>query len=334
MQKTIAVVVTYNRLQLLTECIEALRNQTKALHKILVIDNGSSDSTENWLRQQGDLVVISQNNCGSGGGFYKGIQWAYEQGFTWIWCMDDDGYPKNDALENLFKANVGEETTLLNCAVIDKKDGRSFVWKTQQYTSLDNVDCELIHGKGHPFNGTLIHRKIIERAGLPDARLFLWGDETEYYYRITRKNKIPVITVTSSIHFHPSTAFSLRKDWDYATSWKMYYYIRNRLAIHKSKFQNKAIAIINYTCFIIAFLGVIFVFQKTNKFKKLAFLFWPLSDAILSNYQSTPASILSRLRKNMENSFTIKIKSAIEKMFPGLFISAFTSNNNHPAKSG
>lgn len=334
MQKTIAVVVTHNRLQLLMECIEALRNQTKALHKILVIDNGSSDNTADWLRQQDDLVVISQNNCGSGGGFYKGIQWAYGQGFTWIWCMDDDGYPKNDALENLLKANVGEELTLLNCTVVDKADKRTFVWKTQQYTSLDNVDCELIHGKGHPFNGTLIHRKIIEQAGFPDAKLFLWGDETEYYYRITRKNKIPVATVTSSIHFHPSSAFSLRKDWDYESSWKMYYYIRNRLSIHKSKFRYKATAIINYTCFIIAFLGAIFIFQKTNKFKKLAFLFWPLSDAIFSNYQSTPASILNRLRKNMENSFAIKIKGTIEKIFHRLFISTFTSNNNHPAKSG
>jgi rhamnopyranosyl-N-acetylglucosaminyl-diphospho-decaprenol beta-1,3/1,4-galactofuranosyltransferase len=298
MQKTIAVVVTHNRLQLLTECIDALRNQSHRLDKILVINNGSSDNTANWLNEQHDLAVITQDNRGPGDAFGKGIQWGYERGFEWIWCMDDDGYPKNDALKNLLMAEVGNELALLNCVVINKEDKRSFVWKTQQYTSLDNVDCELIHGKGHPFNGTLIHRKIIERVGLPEAKLFLWGDETEYYYRITRKNKIPVITVTSSVHFHPSSPFSLRKDWDYASSWKMYYYIRNRLAVHKSKFQNKAVAMINYICFIIAFLGIIVIFQKTNKFKKLAFLFWPLSDAIFNKYQSTPASILSRLRKS------------------------------------
>jgi|SRR5665647_373816 len=333
MGKIIAVVVTYNRLQLLTECIQALRNQTKSLDKILVINNGSSDNTENWLKQQDDLVFITQNNCGSGGGFCKGIQWAYDHGFTWIWCMDDDGYSKNDALEYLLKANVGNEIPLLNCAVIDKEDKKSFVWKTQQYTSLENVDCEMIHGKGHPFNGTLIHRKIVERAGLPQAKLFLWGDETEYYYRITRKNKIPVITVTSSIHFHPSSVFSIRKDWDYASSWKMYYYIRNRLSIHKSKFQNKTIAIINYTSFIVAFLGLILFFQKTNKIKKVIFLFWPLSDAIFNNYKATPTSVLFRLRKNMEYSYVTKLKRSFDKIFPGLHISSFPSNSNQPAKS-
>jgi rhamnopyranosyl-N-acetylglucosaminyl-diphospho-decaprenol beta-1,3/1,4-galactofuranosyltransferase len=298
MQRTIAVVVTHNRQQLLTECIDALRKQTHRLDKILVINNGSSDNTATWLNEQDDIAVITQDNRGSGDAFGKGIQWGYERGFEWIWCMDDDGYPKNDALKNLLTADIGNEIALLNCVVINKEDKRSFVWKTQQYTSLDNVDCELIHGKGHPFNGTLIHRKIIERVGVPEAKLFLWGDETEYYYRITRKNKIPVITVTSSIHFHPSSFFSLRKDWDYASSWKMYYYIRNRLAVHKSKFQNKAVAVVNYICFIVAFFGIILIFQKTNKFKKLAFLFWPLSDAIFNKYQSTPASILSRLRKN------------------------------------
>lgn len=332
MQKSIAVVVTYNRIQLLTECIEALRNQSLRLDTILVIDNGSSDNTANWLKQQDDLVVISQDNCGSGGGFYKGIQWAYQHGFSWIWCMDDDGYPKNDAFENLSSANVGEDLVLLNCAVVDKENKRSLVWKTMQYTSLENIDCDLIYGKGHPFNGTLIHRRIIERAGLPEAKLFLWGDETEYYYRITRKNKIPVVTVVKSIHYHPSTAFTVRKDWDYASSWKMYFYIRNRLAIHKSKFRNKATAIINYTSFIIAFFGVILIFQRTNKFKKLAFIFWPLSDAIFNNYQSTPESILKRLRKKTENFSGKKTRNTFGKIFPGLFVS-FHSNNNHPAKS-
>ena len=52
--------------------------------------------------------------------------------------MDDDGYPKEDALENLLAADNGT-LRLMNCAVIDKKDKRSFVWKTQQYKTLDEV---------------------------------------------------------------------------------------------------------------------------------------------------------------------------------------------------
>ena len=101
MEKVIAIVVTHNRLSLLTACISALKNQTKKADAILVINNGSTDNTEQWLKAQEGLQVITQNNTGSGGGFETGIKWAYKNGFSWMWCMDDDGYPKEDALEKI-----------------------------------------------------------------------------------------------------------------------------------------------------------------------------------------------------------------------------------------
>ena len=56
MEKVIAVVVTYNRQALLSECITALRKQSRPLDAILVINNGSTDGTEDWLRQQPDII--------------------------------------------------------------------------------------------------------------------------------------------------------------------------------------------------------------------------------------------------------------------------------------
>ena len=295
MEKVIAVVVTYNRRALLSECITALRNQTRPLDAILVINNGSTDDTEKWLTKQSDLFFINQNNLGSSGGFSTGINWAYKNNFSWIWCMDDDGYPKNDALENLLDADDGS-LRLMNCAVIDKEDKKSFVWKTQQYKTIDEVNCKLIEGIGHPFNGTMLHRRIVERVGVPKPKYFLWGDETEYYYRIVRRNSIPVCTVANSIHYHPSTAFSIKKDWDYGSGWKMYFYIRNRFYIHQAKFNNKALALLHYCSFIIAFAGIVMLYQKTDKLKKLSFIMWPVTDAFSKNFEATPPLILSRLK--------------------------------------
>ncbi|RYD78583.1 MAG: glycosyltransferase, partial [Sphingobacteriales bacterium] len=101
MEKVIAVVVSYNRQQLLSECITALRNQSQKPDAILVVNNGSTDNTEEWLKDQPDVQFITQKNLGSSGGFNTGISWAYKNGYSWIWCMDDDGYPKEDALENI-----------------------------------------------------------------------------------------------------------------------------------------------------------------------------------------------------------------------------------------
>lgn len=311
MEKVIAVVVTYNRLALLSECITALRNQTRPLDAILVINNGSTDGTEAWLQSQEDVIYHTQKNIGGAGGFSTAIQMGYQKGYEWIWCMDDDGAPKENALEHLLAAEQ-KELTLLNCAVIDKTDKRSFVWNTGGYKTIDEVPGNIIEGIGHPFNGTFINRRIIERVGVPKANFFLWGDETEYYYRIVKRNNIPVATVANSIHYHPATAFSLKKDWNYIADWKMYFYVRNRFHIHQTKFANKFLALLHYSCFILAFAGVIMLFQKTDKLKKISFIMWPVTDAFKNNFDATPPLILSRLQSAETFSLTASINSYVK----------------------
>ncbi len=295
MEMIIAVVVTYNRQSLLENCINALRNQTRKIDQILVINNGSTDNTEKWLQNQPDVDFVTQENVGGAGGFHTGIKTAFERGFSWIWLMDDDGFPKEDALEILLEGD-NEELCLRNCAVINKDDQKTFVWKTGNHVSVDEVKECVIKNVAHPFNGTLLHRKIIERVGFPKANLFLWGDETEYFYRIIRKNKIPYYTKTASIHYHPASAYSYKNDWNFSNNWKMYYYVRNRFFILKSKFSsNAALAFIMYVGFLAAFAGTVLVFQKTNKFKKLSFILWPMTDAFTNNLNATPPIILKRL---------------------------------------
>jgi len=318
MEKVIAVVVSYNRQQLLSECIKALRQQTRKPDAILVVNNGSTDNTEAWLRQQEDVFHVTQSNVGSGGGFNSGIEWAFKKGYSWIWCMDDDGYPREDALEHLLNTNIPDQS-LLNCAVINKDDQDSFVWKTGNFSRISEVDTDLIEGIGHPFNGTLIHRSIVEKVGLPKASLFLWGDETEYYYRIVKQHQIPVYTVAKSIHYHPPSAYSFKNDWDFATGWKMYFYVRNRFHIQKAKFSNKLIASVHFFCFIMAFAGIILLFQKTNKFRKVGFILWPVADALRNDFTATPPTILSRLKESEERSFQVPVLAPLRSIWHLLF---------------
>ena len=329
MEKVIAVVVTYNRQVLLSACIASLRQQSRPLDAILVINNGSTDNTEQWLKQQEDIIFITQNNTGSSGGFSTAIKWAYQKGYSWVWCMDDDGYPREDALENLLEADDGQ-LRLLNCAVIDKENKTSFVWKTQQYKNITEVNEKVIVGIGHPFNGTLLHRRIIERVGVPKPKYFLWGDETEYYYRIVRKNNIPVCTVANSIHYHPSTSFSIKQDWDYQSGWKMYFYIRNRFHIHRVKFSYRLISLLHYCCFLVAFAGTVLIFQKTDKFKKLGFIMWPALDAFTYNFEATPPVILSRLKDRSSFSLSNTLNIYIRTIFTAM-ITPFTSSRNRRA---
>ena len=107
--KITAVVVTYNRLELLKKSIECLHAALEQVQSeniechICVINNGSTDGTHEWLDGQTDLKVIHQDNVGGSGGFYTGIKKAYEEGADWIWCMDDDVFPKQYCLLSLLE---------------------------------------------------------------------------------------------------------------------------------------------------------------------------------------------------------------------------------------
>ena len=328
MEKVIAVVVSYNRHALLVECIEALRSQTRKPDAILVVNNGSVDYTTVWLDKQSDIFQVYQDNMGSAGGYNTGIDWAFKNGYGWIWCMDDDGYPESDALEVLFE-NQGHETALLNCAVINKEDKRSFVWETKDYKFIDEVPEHVIDGICHPFNGTLIHRSIIAKVGLPKSNLFYWGEETEYFYRIVNKYKIPAKTITHSIHYHPAPVNTYRKEWEYKSSWKMYFYVRNRYQVLQSKHSKKSIALMHYLYFILAFTGSVLLYQKHDRLKKMTFTLWPMFDSFLNNFTATPESIQTRMNEIAKKSFSSLIMSPIKKSLLTLFVPSYSEGSNH-----
>lgn len=318
MERIIALVVSHNRHQLLVECIEAIRRQTVQPEAILVVNNGSADYTAVWLDQQEDVIHLCQENTGSAGGFAAGLEWAHKYGFTWTWCMDDDGYPKEDALEKLLEQKL-KQPILINSLVVNKDDKKSFVWNVGKYKMLDECTEETLAGVAHPFNGSLIHRKVIEVAGLPNKNLFCRGDEAEYYYRITRIHGIKAVTVTSSIFYHPARKYAYSKEWSLEASWGTYYHVRNRLAILTSKYRFKALSFFLYLLFIIRFSTTILFVQRTQRFGKLAFTVGAFADALLGNYKATPKHIQHKLKHQytapLRNMFLIPCKNALTSLF-------------------
>ncbi len=205
--KIAAVVVTYNRLEFLKECIESLRNQTRKIDEIFVINNSSTDGTEEWLLKQEDLTTITQPNSGGAGGFYTGIKTAYEKEYDWIWVMDDDGLPNLNALEELVK-HIDDNVEVLNSLVVAKANNNiltfglgDYVTKEFHKTVLQAKKNKYIFGANF-FNGTFISRETISKIGFPQPLFFIYGDETEYLLRI-KYFGLSIKTIPKSIILHP-----------------------------------------------------------------------------------------------------------------------------------
>lgn len=280
-----AVVLTYNRLPLLKECIAAIKNQTAPPDVILAIDNGSEADTGAWLQNEAGVTHIHiLDNVGPAAGMKRGLQEAYERGYEWIWVMDDDGLPHPEALEKLVKARPEVEGAK-NSLVLDKLDKKTLVFRLLQFKTVADVKKEFVEGEIMPWNGTLFHRRIIKELGLPKGELFLWGEETEYYYRIKTSGLFDLFTVRDSHHYHPrNEGLFYKGTWDVKSNWRAYYFIRNKYAVYLSRHrQNRLHAGLHYLLFNAGMIYYI-IRGHTDKIKKIKLTLQAMSDGFLKNY--------------------------------------------------
>ncbi|TAL69735.1 MAG: glycosyltransferase [Bacteroidetes bacterium] len=235
-KKIAAVVITYNRLDFLKEIVDSLRKQSLKMDLIIVVNNSSTDGTKEWLQQQSDLKVIEQENVGSSGGQYTGIKAAYEDGFDWIWTMDDDVIPEPNCLEKLMEKE-GEK--LVRVPLRYNPDGKPFYNDVVKYNLKNpfkkfwqeiiterHLKEKFIKLEGITFEGPLFHRTLIEKIGLPEFNFFIFGDDTEYFMRL--KETDYKIVLFSEAHLNRKLKPPTFKD---ISPWKKFYTTRNLIAI-------------------------------------------------------------------------------------------------------
>ena len=221
MKKVIAVVVTYNRLDLLKEGVQALLAQT-APCDILIVDNASTDETPVWAESFSKTHpnVHYENtgaNLGGAGGFNYGMRRGVEMGYDYVWIMDDDAIAAPDALEELLNSSLQLEKKDADCpygflsSVVYWTDGALCAMNRPRtkthYLLLEDVEEalakeELIPIETATFVSLLIPSKTILKIGLPIKEFFIWSDDVEYTVRITIRNQMPSFIVPKSKIIH------------------------------------------------------------------------------------------------------------------------------------
>lgn len=197
-KKIAAVIVTYNRKVLLNKCIKSILNQSYKESDILVVDNASTDGTKEMLANEfaSFAQVKYQNtgeNLGGAGGFSFGIKWAVEQGYEYLWIMDDDTIPEENALEelinadNLLDGNYGFLSSYAKwidgtpCEMnVPKLD---LGWRQNIAQQFDN---QMIRLESASFVSMFMKAEVVKDVGLPIKEFFIWADDVEYSKRISR----------------------------------------------------------------------------------------------------------------------------------------------------
>lgn len=218
MNKVVAVVTTYNRLQLLKENMEALLTQSFKECDLLIINNASTDGTEEYVQSITDKRVLYYNtgaNIGGAGGFAFGLRKAIEAGYDYAWLMDDDSIVEKNALQNLMNsAFYLQDKFSFMASTVYWTDGTQFPMNTTRpeegfHFSIKEVrEHGLIQIKMCSFVGCFVNLKIAEKVGLPYAEYFIYGDDEEYTTRLRKEEKAYWVINSDIIHKAPSKAGS------------------------------------------------------------------------------------------------------------------------------
>lgn len=251
-----AVVVTYNRKDLLCRCLDALFAQTYPLHAVIVIDNASTDGTSELIATRfKDRVSYERlpENVGGAGGFHHGMRRAVAAGVQWVWVMDDDVRAERCALEGLIGAASSDsivavpvrssdlDGALEEAACIEydmqtpwRAPGRHMTSVKSVFPGVDSLPS-VLELANFSFEGPLIPARSIGRIGLPLSEFFIYGDDTEFALRLRRSGMQLMLVREARVRRMPTAAGVPANG-----TWKTRYIIRNSFWINRLHGRNPA----------------------------------------------------------------------------------------------
>ena len=218
-----AVIVTYNTALMLRELLRDLQCQTRRAEEIIVIDNASSDHTDEMIRLDFPSVryIRLTENTGSAGGYHEGIRAALENSDL-IWTLDDDVRLHPDSLEELVKG-------------LDELDSKLPVGSVRSVAKrCDTTPPSRL--EFFPWRGTLLKTEIIREIGLPLKELFIYGEDLEFAMRFNARGLycywIPS-SVCTEVRLEGKEDFRLfgKTVRVYSLPFQLYYAFRNNLYV-------------------------------------------------------------------------------------------------------
>ena len=297
MDVTVIIVTYANRFSLLNRVIEVCLKS--GVNDIVVVDNNSDKSSVDQLktmeREKPNMHIIWNSlNLGSAKAFKQGLQFAQKLPNSFIWLLDDDNQPEENALNNLKAFWVGKSNDV-KCLLAYRPDREQY----KNAIELDQQDLILgkknsfsgfhIFDKLHklfpikmakpnlersgkipyaPYGGMFFEKDLLETIGMPNEDLFLYADDHDWSYRITKKG-YKIMLILDAVIQDIDTSWSVKNKGSYfrnirtAPAIRVYYSIRNRMIFERDNLvTNQILYALNFWLF--KFFMMIFNYRNSN----------------------------------------------------------------------
>jgi GT2 family glycosyltransferase len=256
-RKTVAVIVTYNRLDALKTTVGNTLAQD--FHAVVVVNNLSTDGTKEWLDEQTDprlQLIHSEANLGGAGGFHLGFEHAAFNipDAEWLVAFDDDAYPEPGTLDAFDRMDIPEDVGGLAAAVylpdgsiseMNRPSVNPF-WHLKELVTtsfrgregfhVDDKDYSLTSHReidASSFVGFFLRLSLIRegKIGLPRSELFVYYDDI-IYVLLMRKAGFRHWFVPALRFSHDCQTLTEKSDV-FEPLWRAYFMFRNRLEMYR-----------------------------------------------------------------------------------------------------
>lgn len=251
--KIFIVIPIFNRLSYTKKCLSSLENQTYKNFEVIIVDDGSTDGTSNYIKEKYPYwhVIKGDGNWWWTKSMYIGIEYAlkYSKPNDFVLSLNNDCYAKKDYFFEIINASKMNKRAIVGSLVVDSlhknkviEAGIRIDWgKSLIYGLPDTVSNDFSFYKNRPIineldtlpgKGTLIPIEVFEKIGnFNYKRLPHYIGDYEFFCR-AKRNRINLIVSTRSIIYNFSEATGTTHLTGFKSSYKKVF---NTLFSRKSK---------------------------------------------------------------------------------------------------
>ena len=199
MKKISVIVPVYNVEDYLDKCVESIVNQTYTNLEIILVDDGSTDSSGNkcdeWASKDERIIVIHKENGGLSDARNTGIELATGEFLSFV---DSDDYVSENFLESMYLAmnKYNCELAICNVTTVDE-DGKL---NEQFYQPFNRLTLAKSHNKYeslsfHSASNKLYKKRLFDTIRYPNGKLY--EDLFVYHYILDEVDKTAYTGINS-----------------------------------------------------------------------------------------------------------------------------------------
>jgi len=291
--KVTIIILNWNGKEDTIECVESVRNITYPNYEILIVDNGSTDGSQEVfkLKYPNIILIENQQNLGFAEGNNIGMRYALKRGTDYILLLNNDTMVDKHFLDELIKwAEMDQKVGIAGPKIYFYHEPNKIcslganinLWTGRilniGHKQIDKDQFEDIKKVDYvPGAAILVKRKVIEKIGLLDKNYFFYYEETDWCAR-AKKIGYSVIAVSESKIWHKigSTAGKIE-------GFTLYYGTRSHFLFMK-KNANKIQFLFFLIFYILIYnmLKTIYVIFKYRNLKSLITYYKGIYDGITS----------------------------------------------------